>query len=205
MNLELKTKGTIFAIGFIAYLVIEVFFRAILPVFVGNFALIGFTSLWMGLLGGILLLTLGKYNEIHSIKKNLNLFQQSLCGSALITLLELIAGLILNVWLGFNIWTYSGLTYDPLAILTGGQISFTFMFAWFLISPLAFWLDDQLRWLFYRMGICHECNGHYSLLWLYSQMLTFKKVDYKTQTLEVEKKGKNLKRLKDLNYQKHIL
>ena len=57
---------------------------------------------------------------------------------------ELVAGLILNVWLGLGIWDYSTM---PLNFM--GQICLPFCLLWVLLSVVAVVLDDWLRhWLF---------------------------------------------------------
>lgn len=61
--------------------------------------------------------------------------------SVLVTVVEFIAGLIVNIWLGLNVWDYSNL---PLNIL--GQVCVSFMFLWFLLSLPAIILDDYLRY-----------------------------------------------------------
>jgi uncharacterized membrane protein len=80
--------------------------------------------------------------------------QQSLIGALLTTFVELISGLILNVWLGLGIWDYSNLPFNFM-----GQICLPFFFAWIALSCVAIILDDYLRyWLF------HEEKPHYQLV-----------------------------------------
>ena len=65
-------------------------------------------------------------------------------GAVVVTVLEFITGLVVNVWLGLNVWDYSDM---PLNIL--GQICLPFSIAWIALSAIAIVLDDYLRyWLF---------------------------------------------------------
>ena len=68
-------------------------------------------------------------------------------GGVLVTALEFITGLIVNVWLGLNVWDYSNL---PLNLM--GQICLPFFFAWVGLSVVAIILDD------YEHYIEHELN-----------------------------------------------
>ena len=94
----------------------------------------------MGILGGICFIELGLINEI--IPWDMQLSVQALIGTILITVNEFISGLIINVWLGWNVWDYS---HVPLNIL--GQICLPFFFAWVGLSLVGIVLDDVIRWL----------------------------------------------------------
>jgi uncharacterized membrane protein len=65
-------------------------------------------------------------------------------GSIIVTILEFIAGCILNLWLGLNVWDYSDLPFNIL-----GQICPQFTFLWLFISSYGIILDDFSR---YGMG-----------------------------------------------------
>ena len=68
----------------------------------------------------------------------------NMIGAVVVTVLEFITGLVVNVWLGLNVWDYSDM---PLNIL--GQICLPFSIAWIALSAIAIVLDDYLRyWLF---------------------------------------------------------
>lgn len=95
----------------------------------------------MGLIGGVLFLAIGAINELAP--RCMPLARQAILGGALITGVELAAGLVLNVWLDLGIWDYSAL---PLNLW--GQISLPFSLVWVLLSAVAIMLDDWLRhWL----------------------------------------------------------
>lgn len=64
--------------------------------------------------------------------------------SGIVTLLELISGIILNVWLKLDIWDYSNLPFNFM-----GQICLPFSLAWVLLSLIAIIVDDYLRYKFF--------------------------------------------------------
>ena len=61
-------------------------------------------------------------------------------GAAAVTLLELATGLIVNRWLGWNVWDYSDM---PLNFM--GQICLPFTLLWFPVSGAAIFTEDWLR------------------------------------------------------------
>jgi uncharacterized membrane protein len=128
----------LFCIGGFIYYFIEIFYRNL--------------STWqMAILGGLCFVACGLINELYSWETPLWL--QSLIATIIITLLEFISGLILNVWLGLHIWDYSNLPFNIF-----GQISLYFSLAWLLLSVIAIVLDDVLRWLLF-----HEDKPRYKL------------------------------------------
>jgi len=96
----------------------------------------------MYLLGGVCFLAIGAINNY--LPWTLGIVWQALIGAVIITALELLAGLILNVWLGLGIWDYSRL---PLNLW--GQISLLFSLYWIPLAAFAVFLDDFLRWKIY--------------------------------------------------------
>ena len=116
-------------IGAFLYLFIEILYR-------------GHTHWTMGILGGACFVLIGLINEILSWETPL--LVQGLIGSLIITVLEFISGVILNIWLGLGIWDYSQMPFNLL-----GQICLPFTIAWFFLAIVAIILDDCLRyWLF---------------------------------------------------------
>lgn len=107
----------------------------------------------MFLLGGICFVALGLINEV--IPWDMPLWQQAVIGAAIVTVLEFIAGCIVNLWLGWNVWDYSGLPGNVL-----GQICPQFFVLWMPVAWLAIVLDDWLRYWWwgeehprYNMGL----------------------------------------------------
>jgi len=56
------------------------------------------------------------------------------------TLGEGITGLIVNVWLGLNVWHYNVLPFF------WAQCSVLFCIAWYFLSMLCIFMDDIIRW-----------------------------------------------------------
>lgn len=119
----------IFLTGGGIYIMIEIFYR-------------GFSHWSMFILGGICFLSLGYINKFLSWETPLLL--QMLIGAVIITILELITGLIVNVGLGWQVWDYS---QKPLNLY--GQISLISSIGWYFLSAVGILLDDYLRyWIF---------------------------------------------------------
>lgn len=138
MGKQLSKHIILFLIGGIAYVGIELLWR-------------GYSHWTMFILGGLCFICCGLLNEI--IPWEMVLSKQMLMGAVIVTLLEFLTGMIVNVKLGWNVWDYSNL---PLNIC--GQICPIFFIAWYYVSGLAIILDDYLRyWLF------HEEKPHYKL------------------------------------------
>lgn len=96
----------------------------------------------MAVLGGVCFVLIGDINEF--IPWNMPLVLQGAIGSGTVTLLELVSGIILNLWLGLGIWDYSNMPFNFL-----GQICLPFSLLWVALSVVAVILDDWLRyWLF---------------------------------------------------------
>lgn len=70
----------------------------------------------------------------------LSLPLRALLAALAITAMELVAGCILNLWLGLGVWDYSGLPYS-----LAGQICLPFTVVWFLLAFPALWLCGLIR------------------------------------------------------------
>ena len=96
----------------------------------------------MAVLGGVCFVLIGDINEF--IPWNMPLILQGAIGSGIVTVLELVSGIILNLWLSLGIWDYSNMPFNLL-----GQICLPFTLLWVALSIVAVALDDWLRyWLF---------------------------------------------------------
>lgn len=119
----------LFSIGAFLYLFIEILYR-------------GHTHWTMGVLGGLCFVIIGLLNEVFTF--DTPMIVQAVIGAVVVTILELISRLILNLWLQLDIWDYSNMPFNFM-----GQISLYFSIAWFFLSIGAIILDDYLRyWLF---------------------------------------------------------
>lgn len=128
----------LFVTGGIAYCTIELMFR-------------GYSYLSMFFVGGVCFLICGSLNEICSW--DILLWKQMFLCALMITMVEYIVGMVLNVKLGLGIWDYSNM---PLNL--HGQICVPFMIAWYFLSAVGIVLDDYLRYWVFR-----EEKPHYTL------------------------------------------
>lgn len=120
----------LFLIGGFAYGGIEILFR-------------GYSHISMLAAGGICFILIGLINEVYSWE--ISFVSQMVISSFIITAVEFIFGLIVNVWLGLNVWDYSDQPYNLM-----GQTCILFSIIWFFLSPLAILMDDYLR--YYLLG-----------------------------------------------------
>lgn len=99
----------------------------------------GYTHWTMAVMGGILFLLIGGLN--NWLPWDMSLILQGVIGALIVTGTELVAGLILNIWLSLGIWDYSQMPGNFL-----GQICPQFSLVWFCLSLVAVILDDWLRY-----------------------------------------------------------
>ena len=129
MSKKLLISSTLFAIGAVGYILIELLWRG--------------KSHWsMGLAGGVCFLTFGKlWNKIKLLPK----VYVALFGSLIITLTELVFGIIFNIILKKNVWDYSNL---PLNFC--GQICLLFSTLWGFLSLIFMPLAGKINSLFVK-------------------------------------------------------
>jgi len=72
--------------------------------------------------------------------KELSLFKKSLLSAAVITTVEIIFGVIVNIRMNLDVWDYSVL---PLNLI--GQVSLIYSFIWFFISFFIIKVFDYLE------------------------------------------------------------
>ena len=119
----------LFLCGAVLYALIEVLWR-------------GYTHWTMAVLGGLLFLLIGGIN--NWLPWTMPFWVQMVIGSVIVTITELLSGIVLNIWLDLGIWDYSGMPFNIL-----GQICPQFTAAWAGLSITAIVLDDYIRyWLF---------------------------------------------------------
>lgn len=122
----IKKAAILFIVGGFAYVIVELLWR-------------GHTHWSMAIAGGLCFIIVGGINELFSW--SMPLILQGTIGSAAITVVEFIFGLVFNIWLDLNVWDYSNM---PLNIM--GQICIPFMLLWIPLSIVAIVLDDWLRY-----------------------------------------------------------
>ena len=136
---KIKKYEFLFFVGATIYVIIEKLYR-------------GYSHWTMFLLGGICFIVLGLINEV--IPWDMPLLLKMFIGGVIITVLELITGCIVNLWLGWNVWDYSELPFNLL-----GQISLFSSIIWVGLSLVGIVLDDFIRWKFFS-----ENKPHYRWL-----------------------------------------
>lgn len=127
----------LFLFGGSIYYLLEIIFR-------------GYSFPAMAVCGGLCFIICGVINERS---RCMPLVLQQLIAASGITVIEFIFGLILNVWLGLNMWDYSNMPGNVL-----GQICPQFMILWFFLSAVGIILDDVIRWRLFG-----EEKPHYHL------------------------------------------
>lgn len=106
----------------------------------------------MFLLGGICFVALGLINEV--LPWDMPLWKQILTGACIVVALEFLTGCIVNLWLGWGVWDYSGLPGNIL-----GQICPQYCLLWLPVSLTGIVLDDWLRYRWWG-----EERPHYRLV-----------------------------------------
>lgn len=103
----------------------------------------GRTHWSMFLLGGACFVIMGLLNE-YVIPWHWCLLRQAVVSACIITVFEFLTGCIVNLWLGWNVWDYSGLSFNLL-----GQVCLQFSGLWVLLSILGIIFDDWIRYFVY--------------------------------------------------------
>lgn len=121
------------------------FLKCVFLFFVGGFVYVSIELLYSGsshismlVAGGVCFLLIGQVNEVFP--RQISIIIQMIISAAMITIVELIVGLIVNVWFGYHVWNYSKFPYN-----LWGQICLQFSIIWFFLSLPAILLDDWLR------------------------------------------------------------
>lgn len=116
----------LWAVGGLLYIALELLWR-------------GYSHWTMFALGGVCFICLGLINEL--LPWDMPLWQQILIGACIITALEFATGCIVNLWLGWGVWDYSGMPGNVL-----GQICPQYCLLWMPVSLAGIVLDDILRY-----------------------------------------------------------
>lgn len=129
----------LFFVGGYSYCGVEILFR-------------GFTHISMLVAGGICFILIGLLNE--AFPRRIALISQMVLSAVIVTVVELLVGLVVNVWLDLKVWDYSKMPYNFL-----GQICLLYTNIWFLLSLIGILMDDYLR--YFLLG---EEKPHYKIL-----------------------------------------
>ena len=114
----------IFIIFGLMYVTIELLYR-------------GYTHYSMFIVGGICGVLIGLINDNTP---DMPLLPQCVLGAVIITVIELLTGLFLNIYLGLNVWDYSNQPFNFM-----GQICPQFCIIWCILSILVIRIDDWLK------------------------------------------------------------
>ena len=126
----------LFLIGGWLYYCIEIMWR-------------GHSHWTMAIVGGVCFVLIGGLNNY--LPWEMPIWKQAVCGSALVTAVELVTGVVLNLYLGLGVWDYSKMPCNLL-----GQICLPYSALWVGLSLVCIFVDDGLRWRLF-----HEEKPHY--------------------------------------------
>lgn len=119
----------LYGIGGLLYIALELAWR-------------GHSHWTMFFLGGLCFVLIGAVNEV--IPWCMPLWEQTLIGVLIVTGSEFLTGCVVNLWLGWDVWDYSGLPGNIL-----GQVCVQYVLLWVPAALAAVVLDDWLRfWIF---------------------------------------------------------
>ena len=122
----------------------------------------GWTNITMLFVGGICCVLIGLLDEF-SKRYNLKIWQQCIFGAVIILFIEFVSGVILNIWLKLNIWDYSKRWGN-----IKGQICVSYAALWFILTPLALWLNNFLKWKIFGE------EKPYKIKQIYMELIKFK-------------------------------
>lgn len=125
----------VFCIGSIMYCLIEVLFRR-------------HTHWTMFLTGGTLFTAL---YFINLALKTRSFVLRGLIGAAVITITELLVGVVVNIIFHLNVWNYSSIPGNIL-----GQVCPSFSLCWFLLSIAAVYVVIFLHWQLNKSLFLHQ-------------------------------------------------
>lgn len=126
---QFNKEFILFIVGGLSYLLVELAWR-------------GYSHWTMFFVGGLCFISVGVINEI--IPWEMPLKEQMFYGMCIVTTMEFISGLIINVLLGMNVWDYSDMPFNLYS-----QVCLPFSIAWYFVSGIAIVLDDYLRYIFF--------------------------------------------------------
>lgn len=125
---------------------IKIFIKYLILFLLGGYTYYAIEILWRGyshysmiICGGICFIYAGLQNE--QVEWDYPFWKQVLRVEAFILSAEFITGCIVNLWLGLNVWDYSGLPGNIL-----GQTCPQFALLFLPLSAIAIIVDDFIRW-----------------------------------------------------------
>ncbi len=123
---------SLFTVGGGAYLLIEILWR-------------GYSHWSMFVTGGLCVVLVCEMDR--HLRQDTHFLARCVYGAAIITSVEFVVGCIVNLWLRWNVWDYSGV---PLNLM--GQISLPFTMAWLVLSAPVMGMGNAVRRLWGEKG-----------------------------------------------------
>ena len=125
LNLNLIREYLIlFLIGGIIYVFIEIIYR-------------GYSHISMFIVGGLCFVLISSLDELPF---KISLISKMIISCLIITAIELISGIIVNIFFHMNVWDYS---YEKFNFL--GQICFKASLCWFFLSLPAIYIGNFIK------------------------------------------------------------
>lgn len=126
--------------------------KELILLLIGGVVYMGIELLWrgrthwtMGIVGGVCFVLIGLLNEIYTFEQCME--KQALYSAIIVTIVEFIAGCVINIHFGLDVWDYSNLPFN-----ISGQVCLLFSVLWFFLAFVAIYLDDLLRNKLFREG-----------------------------------------------------
>ena len=80
------------------------------------------------------------FSYLDEYLEDINILVKAILGTFIITVLEFLFGLIINVRYNLKVWSYENVPYNIL-----GQICPIYTFFWFILSIFAFYLIKKIK------------------------------------------------------------
>ena len=122
--MRLWKNAVLWYLGGMGYMLLELIWR-------------GWSHGSMFIVGGLCFLLIGNLN---TLLPDMPLVMQAVVGAVMVSAVELLSGLLINVYLGLKVWDYSSLPFSFM-----GQICMGYFFLWIIVAFFAVFLDDFLR------------------------------------------------------------
>lgn len=133
-NVTIEKYIILFLIGGLSYYNIELMYR-------------GSSHISMLICGGLSFTLIGEIN--HFFKRPKPIWFKMIIGAIIVTLLEFITGVIVNLWLKLNVWDYTHVRFNVL-----GQVCPQFTIYWVFLSLLCIIANNWIREKVFREPSC---------------------------------------------------
>lgn len=132
----------LFLVGFCSYITIEVLFR-------------GYSYPLMGIVGGICLIINDAFN--NKVSWDIDILLQGICGSFIVTSIELVIGEIAKLGIIEVMWDYSNMAFN-----FDGVICIEFSTMWVVLSIVGIFISDFINYYLFEEKPCpyYRLFGH---------------------------------------------